>query len=293
MKISQLIIVLIVAGLGVAGIKYSLDQKTIMDLLVTTHGGGALVSDSEATGLRQANRTLDGEASTASSERADAVKASDSARLEMRDHRDKRDDSKAQLARDKDELASWENKVKQAEARVEQIKAEYQAAVAELQQDLPDIGDEADLASAMEKLKSVVEQEKERNQTLTTDLEGKVADREAATEKVAGETAELARVVAINDRFFSDYHKNKEEFIIDAVDPRWNLVVFSVGKDSGLVAGDTTPILVKRGDTLIARLRITNVVGTQVTAEYEPSQLPAGVNLQVGDKVFREKPVGG
>ncbi len=291
MKISQLIIVVILAGLGVAGIKYSLDQNKIMNLLVTTHGGGSLVEDADATGLRKEKSALTLEAATVATQRAEAVKTSDSARIEMLDNRNKRDDSQSQLERDNSERDGWKSKVAQAETRVAQIKEEYEKAAAHLK-NIPDMGDETELSAAMENLKSIVQNAKDMQQQLTADLEAKTEVREAATKKVAAETAELENVKAINDRFFSNYNKNKDEFPILAVDTRWNFVVFNAGKDSGLVAGDTTPILVKRGGNLLAKLRIISINGGQVIAEYDPTALPAGVRLEPGDLAFREKPLG-
>ncbi len=291
MKISQLIIVILVAGLGVAGIKYSMDQREIMDAVIAVHGGGPLVEDMDATGLRKARLDVDVKAATAATERADAVKASDSARLEMIDSLNNRNDSQSKLDRDKAELEDWQGKVQRAKERVEQIKAEFTAAVAELQ-NVPELGDETDLSTAMEKLKTVVEQERERNNELKTDHADKVTVREALTEKVAKETADYLHIKGINDTFFNNYMKNKDEFEVLAVDTRWNFVVFNAGKDSGLVAGDSSPMLLKRGNTMLANLRIVSITGEQVIAEYDPAQVPAGLRIEVGDKVFRQKPIG-
>ncbi len=291
MKISHLIIVILVAGLGAAGIKYTLSQRDVMDVIITAHGGGPLVEDMNATGLRKARIDVDVQAATAATERADAVKASDSARLEMIDSLNNRNDSQSKLDRDKDELADWQGKVQRAHDRVKQIEAEFQAAVTELQ-NVPDLGEETELGTAMEKLKTVVEQERERNKELVADLADKVAVREALTEKVARETAEHLHIKGINDKFFENYTKNKDEFEILAVNSRWNFVVFNVGKESGLVAGDSTPLLAKRGDTLLANLRIVSITSDQVIAEYDPAQVPAGLSIQVGDRVFRQKPLG-
>ncbi len=291
MKISQLIIVVVLAGLGIAGIKYSMDQSTVMNLLITTHGGGPLVEDADATGLRKEKAALTLEASTAATQRADAVKASESARIEMTDMRNKRDDAQAQLDSDKAEHDTWQEKIKPAEKRLAQLKEEYEKIAAELK-NIPELGGEEDMGTIMENLRTIVAEAKETQQKLSEDLENKKQVCEAATKKVAEETVEFERVKAINDRFFSNYQKNKDEFPILAVDTRWNFVVFNVGKDSGLVAGDTTPMLVKRNGNLLAKLRIVSVTAGQVIAEYDPTQLPAGVRLETGDLAFREKPLG-
>ncbi len=291
MKISQLIIVVILAGLGVMGIKYSLDQSKVMNLLIATHGGGPLVEDADATGLRKEKAALTLEASTAATQRADAVKASESARIEMTDMRNKRDDAKSQLTSDNEEHAEWQEKIKPAQKRLEELKTEYEKIAADLK-NIPELGGEDDMNAMLENLRTIVAEAKENQQKLTEDLEAKKQVCEEATKKVAGETVEFERVKAINDRFFSNYQKNKDEFPILAVDTRWNFVVFNAGKDSGLVAGDTTPVLVKRNGMLLAKLRIVSVTAGQVIAEYDPSLLPAGIRIEAGDLAFREKPLG-
>ncbi len=291
MKISQLVIVVILAGLGVMGIKYTADQSKTMELLIAAHGGGPLVEDADATGLRKEKAALTLEASTAATQRADAVKASESARIEMTDMRNKRDDAKTQLAADTEEHEEWQAKAKPAEKKLAQLKEEYEKAAADLK-NIPELGGETDVSAIMDNLREIVANAKENQQKLTEDLETKKQVTAEATKKVAAETVEFERVKAINDRFFSNYNKNKDEYPIQAVDTRWNFVVFNVGKESGLVAGDTTPMLVKRNGTLLAKLRIVSVTGGQVIAEYDPTQLPAGMRIEAGDLAFREKPLG-
>ncbi len=291
MKISQLVIVIILAGLGVMGIKYTLDQSKTMELLIAAHGGGPLVEDADATGLRKEKAALTLEVSTAATERAEAVKASESARIEMTDMRNKRDDAKAQLASDTAEHEEWVAKAKPAEKKLDQLKAEYEKAAADLK-NIPELRGGTEIGAIMDNLREIVAEAKENQQKLTEDLEAKKQVTAEATKKVAAETVEFERVKAINDRFFTNYNRNKDEFPILAVDTRWNFVVFTAGKDSGLVAGDTTPVLVKRNGTLLAKLRIVSVTAGQVIAEYDPAQLPAGVRIETGDLAFREKPLG-
>ena len=77
-----------------------------------------------------------------------------------------------------------------------------------------------------------------------------------------------------------------------AVDARWKFVVFNVGPDSGLVAGDANPMLVKRGNEVITALRIVTISKGMAVAEFDPAKLPAGVRPELGDRVFRVQPLG-
>ncbi|MBR5523622.1 MAG: hypothetical protein IKV82_09180 [Akkermansia sp.] len=288
MKIVPLTSIILVLGLGIFGYTLCSDQATTMNLAVGASGGS---SDTEPSGLRQTNKDLEIEVATISKERSDALKQQKDAFIMMQRAVEERDTAERKLADNKESLAEWEEKVKEAQARVEEVQKEREHILATLRT-MPALGSDIDLATAVEKLASVVENEKKMEKQLTQDLEEKTEVRKIATEKVAKEQAELDRLVAINDQFFKDYTKNSDEYSILAVDPRWKFVVFNAGKDSGIVAGGSTPMLVKRGNDPIITLRVVSVNGGQVIAEYDAEQLPHGVQLEVGDKVFRQKPLG-
>lgn len=69
-----------------------------------------------------------------------------------------------------------------------------------------------------------------------------------------------------------------------AVNAGWNFVVLSVGDKQG-VAIDA-PLLVVRGNTPIARLRITSVEPTTSIADVIPGSVGRGVTVQPGDAVI-------
>lgn len=293
MKISQLLASLLVLLLAGAGVKYSASQQNVMDVLIATHGGGQQVEASSATGLRKLNQELDGERGTVSSERAAAVKAAEAARVEMRDSLTKRDDAQSKLDDHKANLEGVRAKVDAMAESVEQLRLSFNEALSHIKSaNAIDVDASADFSSVMDSIKSVVEREEKR----TTEINERLADwqaaRTAATEKLAKEKVELNRLTAINDKFFTDYSKNDDEYPLLAVDSRWKFVVFNAGSDSGLVPGDTTPMLVKRGDVVVAPLRIVTVSGGMVVAEYEPKDLQPGVRPELGDRVFRVKPLG-
>ncbi len=289
MKIAPLIVIIAILGLGVAGWVYSSNQATTMKMVINAHGGSA---DTEATGLRSLNATLDGQAATAASERKEAMNASKGALTMLNRATDERKSAQDALDDSKTEREECLAKIEKAEANRSKTQQEADQLTA-LLRSLPALGADAELnMDTVEKLGTVVKEEAEKNKTLKSDLDEKEVVRKAATDKVAGETAELKRLTEINDKFFSDYSKNGDEFVIQAVDPRWKFVVFTAGKDSGLTVGDSTPLLVKRGDQPLAVLRVVSVTGGQVIAEYDADKLPAGVVLEVGDRVFRQKPLG-
>ncbi|MBR1978559.1 MAG: hypothetical protein IJ985_03540, partial [Akkermansia sp.] len=273
---------------GIFGYTLCSDQATTMNLAIGASGGS---TDTEPSGLRQTNKDLEVEVATISKERADSLKQQKDSFVMMQRAVEERDASERKLEENKEARSEWEDKVKEAQARVDEVNKEREAVMATLRS-MPALGSDIDLASAVEKLASVVEEEKKNQEQMKKDLEEKGVVRQSATEKVAKAQAELDRMTAINEKFAREYTKNSDEFSILAVDPRWKFVVFNAGKDSGIVAGTSTPMLVKRGSEPVITLRIVSVTGGQVVAEYDIEQLPQGLQLEVGDKVFRQKPLG-
>lgn len=293
MKISQLLASILMLAAGGAAIMYSADQQKVMDVLIAAHGGGQQVDASSATGLRKMNQDLDAERGTVASERAAAVKVVEANRVEMRDSNTRRDEAQAKLDADKAELQSVRSQVEAMTESVEKVRVAFNTALAELKNtEALSVDASADFATVLESIKGVVEREEKRTQEITERLNDWQAARAAATEKLAREKVELNRLTAINDKFFTDYTKNDDEFPVLAVDVRWKFVVFNVGPDSGLVAGDANPMLVKRGDEVITALRIVTISKGMAVAEFDPAKLPAGIRPELGDRVFRVQPLG-
>ena len=288
MKIAPLIAVVATLGLGIAGWMYSNQQQTTMKLVIGATGG----PDGTA-GLKAVNSTLDGRVASLSGERKKALEASAEAHTLMQRSAEELAEAEAELARQvaaRDEMAE---KLDDAKARQEEIMKEVEALLAFFRSlPAPEMASVSDLTEAVARFEETVNTEKERSQTLTAELEEKTTVREAAVKKVGQETAELARLDGINRRFEEEYRKNDDEFIIMAVDRRFRFVVFSAAKDSGIVAGDTAPLLVKRDGKMIAKLRVLSIGDGQVVAEFSPEEIPAGVSIEIGDRVFLQKPIG-
>ena len=293
MKISQLLASILVLLAGGAAIMYTADQQKVMDVVIATHGGGQQVDASSATGLRKLNQELDAERGAVSSERAAAVKGAEAARVEMRDSQVKRDEAQTKLDDHKNVLKGVRGKVEAMKKSVEELRSSLEAALAEIKSSASlDVADGASTEAVLASIREVVEREQKRTEEITAKLNDWQAARTAATEKLAKEKVELNRLTAINDKFFTDYSKNDDEYPLLAADSRWKFVVFNVGPDRGLIAGDATPLLVKRGDVVVAPLRIVTISKGMVVAEYDPKQLQPGVRPEVGDRVFRVKPLG-
>lgn len=288
MKIAPLIAIIATLGLGIAGWMYSNQQQTTMKLVVGATGG----PDGTA-GLKAVNSTLDGRVASVSVERKKAIEASAEAHTLMMRSAEELSEAEAELERQEAARDEMAERVKDAKARQIEIMAEVDALLAFFRSlPAPEMANVADLTEAVARFEETVNTEKERFQTLTADLEEKTTVREAAVKKVDQETTELARLDGINRRFEEEYRKNDDEFTILAVDRRFQFVVFSAGKDSGLVTGDSSPLIVKRDGVMIAKLRVLSIGNGQVVAEFDAEEMPAGVTLEVGDRVFLQKPIG-
>lgn len=296
MKLSQLAISLLVLVAGGALVYVSGQQQKAMTIVTYTHGGGSQIANTDATGLRALNNELNATAAKVAGERATAVNATESARVEVRDQKDKcslaedalkakqaeRKSLEDELAKQKEDktLGSWVSDAKQQSAG----SSDLDAIIDMCSDETPDYD------GAVEKLGEIYKAQGEEAETLQKNLT-KVGEELTAQEaELKKQQTELARLNEINDRFFREYTKNGQEFTIDGADASWKYVTFRVGADSGLVKDE--PLLVKRGSTVITVLRITSIKDGQIIAEFDTEALPAGLRPAVGDRVFRLKPLG-
>lgn len=287
MKIVPLIAIIATLGLGVAGWMYSNQQQATMKLVIGAAGG----PDGSA-GLKAVNQTLDGRVAAVSGERKKALEASKEQFTLMQRSAEELSQAESELATQEDALAEAKARVEEAKGSQGEIQAELDALLAFFRS-LPALHGVSDINEAVATLESTVNEEKEKSSKLKTELEEKVTVREAAAKKVAEAEAEFARQEAINKKFEAEYRKNDIEFTIQGVDNGMCFVTFNAGKDSGLVAGDSAPLLVKRAGVLIAKLRVVSISSAHdVVAEFKPEELPKGMTIEVGDSVFVQKPHG-
>lgn len=299
MKLYQLILTLVVLLAGGAAIYYSCNQDKVMDLLIATHGGGPQVENQDAQGLRKVNSELEAEAARISSERAAAIKATESAQNVMNDHHNQRDDAETLLNTHKKELADVQASVDAQHASVEALVASIKESLKNLESSgIPNFSSDQPCSEVIETIREFVARQQARKKDLDQQLKDAIAAHKAAAVKLAGEKDELARATRVNTTFFRDYTKNDDEFPVVAVDRRWNYVTFFVGNDSGLVAGDDKTLVVKRGGEAVANLKIMSIDDGLVVAEYSDCQVPHLTDPKtmnhphVGDTVFRIKPLG-
>ena len=69
-----------------------------------------------------------------------------------------------------------------------------------------------------------------------------------------------------------------------AYNPNWNFIVISIGDHQGVVAN--AEMVVKRGDEMIAKVRVNNVGPSTAVADIIPGTVARGVRVQPGDRVI-------
>lgn len=296
MKISQLAISILVLLAGGALTFFSAKQQKAMTIVTYTHGGGSQVAAADATGLRKLNSELDATAAKVAGERATAVNATEAARVEMRDQKDKCALAQEALKAKEAEKATLETELaKQKEEGTANSWVDASKTEAGSHSTLVEIidmcsEDTPDYEAAVAKIAEINKTQAEEAEALQKKLSKEGDALTAAEEELKKQKAELARLNEINDRFFREYNKNGQEFAVDAVDADWKYLTFLVGADSGLIKGET--LLVKRGSTVITPLVIVSIKDGQVVAEFDVTKLPSGLRPAVGDRVFRLKPLG-
>ncbi|MCH5284302.1 MAG: hypothetical protein J1E42_01770 [Akkermansiaceae bacterium] len=286
MKITSYIPPVLAAGLMVFGYQYAATQTKTTRMLVDARVG----LGSEPSGMTLTNSELDSQAANVARKRAEAVKANEQALVLARKAQEDLDAAKYALDENKVKLEEIRNRVEEAKRRFKEQEEENDRIVAAIHS-VPLLADTAP-EDAASKLEEHVKDFNTQYDDTKTQLSAKENERVSLTSEVAGLEVDLTNKLEINERFMDAYRKNGEEFTVDAVDPQWHFVVFKAGENSGLYAGDPARLLVQRNGVAITTLRVVSVSGGQVVAEYDESTLPRGVRIQIGDRIFRQKPLG-
>ncbi len=206
-----------------------------------------------------------------------------------------RDTTKKTLEETKTKLADSQAEVAKLKAEVEAKQSDLE--LAKTQQNTINTENEmlkgqvADLKSEGEKLNQEITTLKE--EPLRDDLEQskiKVAELETLNKQISANLESTKnRVNALEGQIAEKKRIQKANDLsgrILAVNEAWNFVVLNVGDKSGVASN--TELLVKRGNTLIGRVRITSVEPATSIADIIPESLVNGLSIQPGDYVVTE-----
>lgn len=286
MKFVQYIPLGCLAVLMIVGAQYASKQATTMRMLVDARTG----LSADPAGMVLVNKNLETEAITVAKTRADALKANQEAQMLTRRAMEDLDAATSSMEKNKLDMEEIEEKLATVETTVQGIREESDKMLENLRS-IPLLAD-ADVDRAVDILKEYVDNYNTEFDQIKSELDKKEKERESLTTEVSGLTTSLAGKKEANQRFLDTYRRNGEEYTIEAVDPQWHFVVFKAPENNGFYAGDPEPLIVERAGVAITKLRIVSVSGGKVIAEYDEKSLPRGVQLEIGDRVFRQKPYG-
>ncbi len=175
--------------------------------------------------------------------------------------------AKAEAEKTASELAAVQTQISAKDSEIETLKTQLAAVPSQ-----DDASSEA-TTELTQKLQEAQAKYDEQVQLVRT-LENKQRESD---EQIAKLTAEKARhQAAVNAPGL--------EGKILAVDPNWNFVVLSIGDRQGVARSST--LLVKRGQSLIARLKVTTVNPSTSVADVIPGSLTTGNFIRPGDTVI-------
>ncbi|MCD7797927.1 MAG: hypothetical protein LUG84_00765 [Akkermansiaceae bacterium] len=294
MKILHLIIVLLVLCISAAGLYYSLEQQKQYELIVQLHGGGAQIDDNDAQGLRKEEQSLTAAQDVLAKNRSKAIADAKASKMLMRDMRDQRNETDRQLTEANKELDTQQKRYEAIQRELKKIVDTINASIEQVRaaESFLSLDPDASLPDLVNSIKEQVNQLVDRNKELQAAKEDLAVRLTGARDKVAREETELSNLKRQLAENRSLIRENEDEYVIAAVDNKWNFVILNIGRDSSLSVGESNQLLVKRNGTSIARLRLVSVDGGQAVADFDPQQLKQGQRIEVGDHAIRIKPFG-
>jgi septal ring factor EnvC (AmiA/AmiB activator) len=189
-----------------------------------------------------------------------------------------KDSLTSQLASTKSDLDSANNKVASLESDVTQKQSEIERLNGEVSS----------------KDQRIAELEQSQNEAVaggpdpTEELQAALGEKEAIIEGLQTQLASTRNQLdQLRDRENARTQQRMRAGLtgkIMAVNPSWNFVVLDVGDRNGVV--NNAEMLVKRGTSLIGKVRITSVEPSTSIADIVASSVPRGFSIQPGDSVI-------
>ncbi len=125
-------------------------------------------------------------------------------------------------------------------------------------------------------------------ETPSADVQAQLQEKEALVTKLQGDLdasrAQLADLRKKDSDRMALKMRNGLEGRILAVNQAWNFVVLNLGDRNGVVGN--AEMLIKRGNQLIGKVRVTSVEPSTSIADIVVNSVPRGVSIQPGDNVI-------
>ncbi len=194
------------------------------------------------------------ELATVTSEREQALSQAADAKAESEKAKTRVGELEAEVTKKEEEIKSTADNLATAQAKITELEAAKTSGTVEAS---PDSAAElAEAKALVEKLQSDLDASRQQ----LTDLRKRESDRQALKMRDGLQ----GRILAVNQA--------------------WNFVVLNLGDKNGVV--NNAEMLVKRGNSLIGKVRITSVEPATSIADVIVSSVPQGVTISPGDNVI-------
>lgn len=179
------------------------------------------------------------------------------------------------------QLALVEKSVSDVQSDLKKIEIEHKEIELAIQKQFPDgnIKSPEELTAMVTMLRQTVTDHQNAKASLEADLSAAMQERKTAAAKVQEEEnyqRQRAQKLSLNGLVAT----------IIAVNNEWGFVMVNAGRIHGVDAESS--LLVRRGNSRIARLRIVNLQDNMLVADVVKESLMKGLKVQPGDKVIFE-----
>lgn len=231
--------------------------------------------------LRSDLETVRGEVRDATEKLGEAEDKRDDSLEKETQAKDMRNQAAAAVEGVKQELKIVERSMEDVNAELKKVEIEQKEIDLAVRRTFPDgnIKSAEDLQMTLTMLKDTLTEKQNRKAELTAQMESANQAKQVQVAKVKEEEEYQigrAQQLALNGLVATVIAVNKE----------WGFVMVNAGRAHG-VTGDAS-LLVKRGNSRIARLRIVNLEDMSSVADVVDESLVPGIDVQPGDKVIFE-----
>lgn len=180
------------------------------------------------------------------------------------------DTLKADADKSKSQVTDLTGQVTAKDAEIAKLTADVQAKEAQIQT----LSASQTTTASTEGPSAEVQAQLQEKEALITKLQGDLDSSRAQLEELRKKNA---------DRLALKMRNGLEGRIL-AVNQAWNFVVLNLGDRNGVVGN--AEMLIKRGNQLIGKVRVTSVEPSTSIADIVANSVPRGVSIQPGDNVI-------
>ena len=244
-------------------------------ILTVAAGGKNYLNTGKIDEARDMAKVAEGKVSAAEETAKTAAKTASDAVAKLKAVEDAKT---AAEAKSSSSVAEIEKAKKEAEEAAAQVTAK-ETEITDLKKKLEDAG--VPQQPAVPAVDPVKEKE-------LADAKAQIAENEQLLKTAMSKSEDADKKAAAleqeNARRLAGLNKPGLEGKVLAVNPNWSFVVLNIGDKQGVVAGSS--LIVKRGNSMVAKLRVTSVEPSTSIADIQAGTAAKGNTVQPGDVVI-------